>query len=149
MGDFNAKVGDREDARIVGNFGLGVRSDADDRLVQFCQENHFRIANTWFIQLKRRLYAWISPNGQPRNQVNFILCQQRWTSSIASTKTLPGADCDTHHQLLMAKVKLKLCETKKSTTQKKFNVDNISPLYVVEVKSSFDILSPEGKDSNE
>ena len=138
MGDFNAKVGDREDARIVGKFGLGVRNDAGDRLVQFCQDNRFRIANTWFIQPKRRLYTWTSPNGQHRNQIDFILCQQRWTSSIASIKTLSGAECDTDHQLLVAKVKLRLCEIKKSTTQKRFSVDNISPLYAVEVKNSFD-----------
>ena len=97
MGDFNAKVGDRVDARIVGKFGLGARNDAGDRLVQFCQENRSRIANTWFIQPKRRLYTWTSPNGQHRNQIDFILCQQRWTSSIASTKTLPGADSGSNH----------------------------------------------------
>lgn len=149
MGDFNAKVGEGEDARIVGKFGLGKRNDAGDRLMQFCQENRFRIANTWFIQPKRRLYTWTSPNGQHRNQVDFILCQQRWKSSITSTKTLPGADCNTDHQLLVAKMKLKLCKIKKNTTQKKFNVDNISPMYAVEVKNRFDLLSPEGKDPDE
>ena len=75
MGDFIAKVGDREDARIVGKFGFGVRNDAGDRLVQFCQENRFRIANTWFTQPKRCLYTCTSPNGQHRNQIDFILCQ--------------------------------------------------------------------------
>ena len=149
MGDFNAKVGDREDARTVGKFGLGVRNDAGDRLVQFCQENRFRIANTWYIKPKRRLYTWTSPNGQYRNQIDFILCQQRWKSSIASTKTLPGADCGSDHQLLVAKVKLKLCKIKKSTIQKRFNVDNISPRYAVEVKNSFDSLSSDGKDPEE
>ena len=149
MGDFNAKVGDREDARTVGKFGLGVRNDAGDRLVQFCQENRFRIANTWYIQPKRRLYTWTSPNGQYRNQIDFILCQQRWKSSIASTKTLPGADCGSDHQLLVAKVRLKLCKIKKSTIQKRFNVDNISPRYAVEVKNSFDSLSSDEKDPEE
>ena len=149
MGDFNAKVDDREDARFVGNFELGVRNDAGDRLVQFCQENCSRTANTWFTQPKQRLYTWTSPNGQHHNQIDFISCQQRWTSSIASTKTLPRADCGTDHQLLVAKVKLKLCEIKKSITQKKLNVDNIAPLYAVEVKNNFDILSLEGKDPEE
>ena len=49
----------------------------------------------------------------------------------------------------MAKVKLKLCEIKKSTALKRFNVDKISPLYAVEVKNSFDSLSSDGKDPEE
>ena len=49
----------------------------------------------------------------------------------------------------MGKVKLKLCEIRKSTTQRRFNVDNISPLYAVEVKNSFDSLSSDGKDPEE
>ena len=77
MSDFNVKVGDREDARMVGKFGLGVQSNAGGRLVQFYQENRFRIANMWFIQPKRRLYTWTSANGQHRNQVDFTLCHQR------------------------------------------------------------------------
>ena len=45
MGDFSTKVGDREDARFVGKFGLGTMNDAGDRLMQICQENRFKIAN--------------------------------------------------------------------------------------------------------
>ena len=47
-----------------------------------CQENALVMANTLFQQHKRRLYTWTSPDGQHRNQIDYILCSQRWRSSI-------------------------------------------------------------------
>ena len=63
---------------------------------------------TLFQQHKRRLYTWTSPDDQHRNQIDYILCSQRWRSSIQSAKTRPGADCDSDHELLIAKFRLKL-----------------------------------------
>ena len=81
---------------------------ARQRPIQFCQENALVIGNTLFQQHKRRLYTWKSPDGQHRNQIDHILCSQRWRSSIQSTKTRPGADCGSDHELLIAKFRLKL-----------------------------------------
>ena len=63
-GDWNAKVGSQETPGVTGNFGLGMRNEAGQRLIEFCQENALVIANTLFQQHKRRLYTWISPDGQ-------------------------------------------------------------------------------------
>ena len=56
------------------------------------QENALVIANTLFQQCKRRLYTETSPDGQHHNQTDYILCSQRWRSSIQWEKTRPGAD---------------------------------------------------------
>ena len=82
----NAKVGSQEIPGATGKFGLGIRNVAGQRLIQFCQENTQVIANTLFQQHKRRLYTWTSPDGQHRNQIDYILCSQRWRSSIQSAK---------------------------------------------------------------
>ena len=71
------------------------------------------ITNTFFQQHKRRLYTWTSPDGQHQNQIDYILCSQRWNSSIQSTKTRPGADCGSDHELLIATFRLKLKKVKK------------------------------------
>ena len=41
------------------------------------------------------------PHGQYRNQTDYILCSQRWRSSIQSAKIRPGTDCgsDTYCQI--------------------------------------------------
>jgi len=72
--DWNAKVGNQETPGITGKFGLGVQNEAGQRLIEFCQEKALVIANTLFQQHKRRLYTWTSPDGQHRNQIDYILC---------------------------------------------------------------------------
>ena len=67
IGDQNAKVGSREIPGVTGKFYLGVQNESGQRLIEFCQENAFVIANTLFQQHKRRLYTWTSPDGQHRN----------------------------------------------------------------------------------
>ena len=62
---------------VTGKFGLEVRNEAGQRLIEFCQENTLVIANTFFQQHKRRLYTWISPAGQHQNQIDYMLCSQR------------------------------------------------------------------------
>ena len=60
IGDWNAKVGSQETPGVTGKFGLGMRNEAGQRLIEFCQENALVIANTLFQQHKRRLYTWTS-----------------------------------------------------------------------------------------
>ena len=100
IGDWNAKVGSQETSGVTGKFGLGVWNEAGQRLIEFCQENALVIANTLFQQHKRRLYTWTSPDGQYQNQIDYILCSQRWRSSIQLAKTRPGPDCGSDELLL-------------------------------------------------
>ena len=90
IGNWNAKVGSQEIQAVTGvtgNFGLGVQNEVEQRLTEFCQENTLVLTNTLFQQHKRRLYTWTSPDGQYCNQINYILCSQRWRNSIQSAKT--------------------------------------------------------------
>ena len=64
IGHWNEKVGSQETPGVTGKFGLGVRNEAGQRLIDFCQENTLVIANTLFQQHKRILYTWTSPDGQ-------------------------------------------------------------------------------------
>ena len=103
-------------------------------LIEFCQENTLVIANTLFQQHKRR---WTSPDGQHQSQIVYILCSQRWRSSIQSEKTRPGADCGSDHELLFAKFKLKLKKVGKTTRPFKYDLNQIPYDYTVEVRNRF------------
>ena len=48
LGDWNAKVGSQETPGVTGKFGLGMRNEARQRLIEFFQENALVIANTLF-----------------------------------------------------------------------------------------------------
>ena len=64
IGDWNAKVGSQEAPGVTGKFGLGIQNEAEQRRIEFCQENILVISSTLFQQHKRRLYTWTSPDGQ-------------------------------------------------------------------------------------
>ena len=64
IGDWNANVGSQETPGVTRKFGLGIRNEAGQRLIEFSQENALVIANTLFQQHKRRLYTWTSTDGQ-------------------------------------------------------------------------------------
>ena len=80
--DWNAKVGSQDIIGVTAKFGLEVQNEPGQRLTEFCQENALVIANILFQQHKRRLCTWTSPDGQHQNQIDYILCSQRWRSSI-------------------------------------------------------------------
>ena len=103
LGDWNAKIGRQRVPGVTGKFGLGVQNKAGQKLTEFCQENALVIANTLFQQHERILYTWTLPEGQYQNQIDYILCREKWRSSIQSTKTKPGTDCGSDHELLIAK----------------------------------------------
>ena len=77
-----------------------------------------------------------SPVGQHRNQTDYILCSQRWRSSIQSTKTRPGADCGSDHELLIAKFKL-LKKVGETTRPFRYDLNQIPYDYIVDMRNIF------------
>ena len=101
------------------------------------RENALVIANILFQPHKRRLYTWTSPGGQHQNQVDYIPHSQRWRSSIETTKTRPGADCGSDHELLLAKFRLKLKKVGKTARPSRYNLNQVHYDYTVEVRNRF------------
>ena len=81
---------------------------------------------------KRRLYTWTSPDGQHRNQVDYILFSQRWRSSIQSTKTRLGVDSGSDHEF-----RLKLKKVGKTARPFRYVLNQIVYNYTVEVTNRF------------
>ena len=151
MGDFNIKIGEGRQDLLVGPHWLGNRNERGDVLMEWCEEKELVITNTWFKQHKRRLFTWKSPDEQTRNQIDYILINQRFRNAVKSCKTYPSADCNSDHNLLMATI---LCKMKKMKKPKaKPNLDlkilkhvvNIQKQYGAEVNNRFE---PLGRNEN-
>ena len=125
IGEWNAKVGSQETPGVTGKFGLGVQNEAQQRLVEFCQENTLVIANILFQQHKGRLYTWTSPDRQHQNHIDYNLCGQKWRCSIQSAKIRSGVDCGSDHELLVAKFRLKLKKVGKTTRPFRYDLYRI------------------------
>ena len=135
-GDWNEKVGSQEIPGEIGKFGLEVQNETGQRLIQFYQENTPVIANTPFPQHKRRLHV-TSPDGQHQNQIDYILCSQRWRSSISSAKIRLGDDCGLDHELLIVTIRRILKKVGKTTRPFGYDLNQIPYDCTVEVRNRF------------
>jgi endonuclease/exonuclease/phosphatase family metal-dependent hydrolase len=115
LGDFNAKVG-REDAfkATIGNESF--RQDSNDngvRVVNFATSKNLVVKSTMFLHRNIHKYTWTSPNGKTHNQVDHVLIDRRWHSSILDVRSFRGADCGIDHHLVVANVRQRLAVSKK------------------------------------
>ena len=91
------------------------------------------VTNTLFQQHKRWLYTSTSLDGQSQNQIDYILCSQRWRNSKQTAKIRLGADCGSDHELLIAKFRLKLTNVRKTTGPFRYDQNQIPYDYTMEV----------------
>ena len=135
LGDWNAKVGSQEIPGGTGKYGLGVQNEAGQRLIEFCQENTLVIGNTLFQQHKRRLYTWTSPDGQHKNQIDYILCSQNGEATVGKNKTRSWLWL--RSGTLHAKFRLKLKKVGKTPRPFRYDLNQIPYDYTVEVRNRF------------
>jgi endonuclease/exonuclease/phosphatase family metal-dependent hydrolase len=110
LGDFNAKVG-REDTfkPTIGNESL--HEDCNDnvvRVVNFATSKNLVVKSTMFPHRNIHKYTWTSSDGKTHNQLDHILIDRRWHASILDMRPFRGADCDTDHFVVVAKVRERL-----------------------------------------
>ena len=110
LGDFNTKVG-RENIfkPTIGNESLHqYNNDNGFRIVKFATSKNLVVNSTMFPHRNFHKYTWTSPNGKTHNQIDHILIDRRRHSSILDVRSFRGADCDTDHYLVVAKLSERL-----------------------------------------
>lgn len=128
LGDFNAKIGSGAVSESVGAFGLGIQNERGARLIEFAERKNMVLCNTLYKKHPRRLYTWKSPGDQTRNQIDYVLINQRYRNLILNCTTYPSADCNTDHILLVASCRLRLrkkVEIQRNKTTKRIDMEQL------------------------
>jgi len=125
MGDWNAVVGEGREGNEIGEYGLGKRNERGQELINFCKRMKFMVTNTWFKHEKRRRYTWKKPGDTGRYQIDYILVKQRYRNSVKDSRAYPGADVYSDHNLVMAKIGLRLKKIARSPRSKKWNLSSL------------------------
>jgi len=101
----NAKVG-RENIfkSTIGQESLHQdRNDIGFRLVNFATSQNLVVKSTMFPHRNIHKYTWTSPDGKTHNQIDHVLIDRRWQSSVLDVRSFRGAECDTDHCVVIAK----------------------------------------------
>jgi endonuclease/exonuclease/phosphatase family metal-dependent hydrolase len=113
LGDFNAKVGRQDTFKPIGNESLHQDSnDSGVRVVNFATSKNPLVKSMMFPYRNIHKYTWTSPDGKTHNQIDRILIDRRWHSSLLNVRSFKGADCGTDHYLVVAKVTERLAVSK-------------------------------------
>ena len=108
-----------------------LKDDAVKVLHSICQQ--IWKTQQWPQDWKRSVFIPIPKKGQ----TDYILCSQRWRSSIQSAKTRLGADSGSDHEFLIAKFRLKLKKVGKTIRPFRYDLNQIPYDYTVEVRNRF------------
>jgi hypothetical protein len=112
--DFNVKVGGDYTFKLtIGNESLQKISNVNGvRVVNFATSRNLVVKSTVFPHCNIHKYAWTSPEGKAHNQIDHVLINRRGHSSILDVLSFRGADCDTDHYFIVAKLKERLAVSK-------------------------------------
>ena len=104
----NAKVGEERACDIVGPYGLGIRNERGEKLIEWCKRENLCTLNTWYKNHPRRLWTWKSPRDCVGNHIDFIMIRKRFRNAVKNSKTAPGADCNSYHVPVVCQISVNL-----------------------------------------
>lgn len=125
LGDFNAKCG-REPQYFpsIGKESLHSHSnDNGQRMLAFATSNGMTVSSTTFPHKDIHKVTWRSPNDVTMNQIDHVLIQARYRSTIYDVRSYRGADCDTDHYLLIVKLRIKLKNQARVNQEKRTRIN--------------------------
>jgi exonuclease III len=125
LGDWNAVVGEEKVESETSRFGLGKRNDRGQMIVEFCRRMKLKITNTRLHHDKRRRYTWKKAGDTGRYQLDYILVRQRYGNTVKNSRSYPGADVDSDHNLVLMDVKIRFKKIKRSQKWKKWKLEGI------------------------
>jgi endonuclease/exonuclease/phosphatase family metal-dependent hydrolase len=114
LGNFNAKVGTEDIFKPTnGNKSSHeISNDNGVREVNIATSKNFVVKSAMFPHRSIHKHTWTSSDGKTRNQINHILIDRRQHSRILDVRSFRGADCDSDHYLVVAKVRKRLAVSK-------------------------------------
>lgn len=130
IGDFNAKLGKREDdsEASIGNFSYDQRNERGDTLLNFLQQQNLFAMNIFFIGKVQRKWTWASADGVTKNEIDYIITNRK--STVKNVAVLNNFTTGSDHRMVRAKVMLNTRFQRSKLIKKNEKID-IQRLYTL------------------
>ncbi|KAK3548078.1 hypothetical protein QTP70_004506 [Hemibagrus guttatus] len=117
--DFNGHVGEGNtgDEEVMGKFGVKERNLEGQMVVDFAKRMDMAVVNTYF--QKREEHRVTYKRGGRRTQVEYILCRRGNLKEISDCKVVVGESVARQHRMVVCRMTLLVCKTKRSKIEKK------------------------------
>lgn len=119
---------------VMGKKGIGIRNNNRERLRDFCLENNLTVGGTMFKHKDIHTMTWTFPNGRVKYQIDNILINRKWRTSLQDVRVRRGPDVNSDHYLVIEKIKLNLSN---STAKSKIKVSDVKKLIDINIRKNF------------
>lgn len=103
----------------MGKHTVGDLTDNGERLISMCEENDFVIGGSLFAHKTIHKLTWTSPDGHTKSQIGHIMINSKWRHSLQDVRAMRHVDIGSDHNLVTAKIRLKLRKAKIGTNNSK------------------------------
>lgn len=125
MGDWNSKLGHGVEIEgIMGPYGIGVRNENGERLIEFAGRQNLKIANTFFNKKEKLKWTWVSPDGKIKNEIDHFLIND--TRIVENVVSLPAFTFPSDHRIIRTNLKIKNRICYKNNRKKQWHSNKIS-----------------------
>ncbi|XP_030765286.1 craniofacial development protein 2-like [Sitophilus oryzae] len=104
MGDLNARIGKKEDSKVVGKHDEDVLNDSGERLIDFCELNGLCILNGFFPHKLIHRYTRERPSLQQKSIIDYMIAKQISKLKFKDCRVKRGANCGSDHRLVVAEL---------------------------------------------
>lgn len=136
VGDFNAKVG-REvfNSKVAGKETIHDNTnDNGNRLCNLATSLNSLIVSTKYKHKKEHKITWMIPGSQDGNQIDHMLISRKWGKIVQDVRSYRGANADSDHYLIMAKLKMRIIRNFKTQRRKRWKVEKLK---IPEIKKEY------------
>jgi hypothetical protein len=136
LGDFNAKVCGEDIFKLTiwNESSHEISNNNGVRVLKFATSKNLVVKSTMFPHCSIHKYTQTSPDGQTHNQIDLVLIDRRWHSCTLDVKSFRGADCDTDHYVVVAKIRERLEVSKRPVNKMDMDRFNLKKLNEGDVK---------------
>ena len=140
---------------VMGRHGHGVRNENGERFIELCQDHGMVIGGTLFSHKAIHKTTWVSPDGNTKNQIDYLAIRRKFRTSSMDVRVYRGADVASDHELVIGKIRLKLAKIKKQKGRvqrqdvEKLKTKKYMEEFRMELRNRFNILEDDVSDVEE